>query len=77
MIKYEAIEKFFYDNYYVSNEKLNYYTLLGINLIGSSTVRDGQDIYTVCLDGPPGAGKSMYAKLYAEMVHQLLNIYMY
>ncbi len=73
MIKYEAIEKFFYDNYYVSNEKLNYYTLLGINLIGSSTVRDGQDIYTVCLDGPPGAGKSMYAKLYAEMVHQLLN----
>ncbi|MBQ6323604.1 MAG: AAA family ATPase [Bacilli bacterium] len=73
MIKYEAIEKFFYDNYYVSNEKLNYYTLLGINLIGSSTLRDGQDIYTVCLDGPPGAGKSMYAKLYAEMVHQLLN----
>ena len=73
MINYEKVEKFFNDNYYVSSELLNYYTLRGINLINESKILDGQDIYAVCLDGPPGAGKSMYAKLYAQMVHNLLN----
>ena len=73
MINYEKVENFFNDNYYVSSELLNYYTLRGINLINESKILDGQDIYAVCLDGPPGAGKSMYAKLYAQMVHNLLN----
>lgn len=73
MIEIDKVKKFFSDNYYVSNDILDYYTLRGINLINESEVGKGQDIYAVCLDGPPGAGKSMYAKLYAKMVHELLN----
>ena len=73
MIQIDKVKKFFDDNYYVSNELLDYYTLRGINLINESKVGKGQDIYAVCLDGPPGAGKSMYAKLYAKMVQELLK----
>lgn len=73
MITKEAIEEFFHKNYYISNENLTYYTLIAINQMKKGTIRAGQDIYTTCLDGPPGAGKSMYAKLYAKMVHELLG----
>lgn len=69
----EQIEEFFKKNFYISNELLTYYTVLGINLIREGKVRVGQDIYTTTLDGPAGAGKSMYAKLYAQMVHELLG----
>lgn len=69
----EQIAKFFKKNFYVSTELLTYYTLIAINLMKDGKVRVGQDIYTTTLDGPPGAGKSMYAKLYAKMVHELLR----
>jgi len=69
----EQIEEFFKKNFYISNELLTYYTLISLNLMQEGRVRAGQDIYTTTLDGPPGAGKSMYAKLYAKMVHELLN----
>lgn len=74
MISYDKVSKFFDSNDYVSSELLKYYTLRGINLINESTVGNGQDIYAICLDGPPGAGKSLYAKLYAQMVSELLKV---
>lgn len=69
----EQIEEYFQKNFYVSTDLLTYYTVIGINLISEGKVRVGQDIYTTTLDGPAGAGKSMYAKLYAKMVHELLG----
>ena len=73
MIKIEDVKKFFEDNYYIADEKLVYYTTLSLNLINEGKMRLGQDIYTVCFDGPPGSGKSLYAKLYAKMVSTLLQ----
>lgn len=69
----EQIEEFFKKNFYISSELLTYYTLIAINSIREGKVRIGQDIYTTTLDGPPGSGKSMYAKLYAQMIHELLG----
>ena len=33
----------------------------------------GQGIHAICLDGPPGAGKSFYAKTYKKLLEQELN----
>lgn len=33
----------------------------------------GQGIHAICLDGPPGAGKSFYAKTYQKLLEQLLS----
>lgn len=73
IITKEQIDTFFKNNYYIASEQLKYYTLIAINQLEKGTIRTGQDIYTTCLDGPPGAGKSLYAKLFAKMARELLG----
>ena len=63
----EAMQKY---GYYAS-EELKYNAFSALLNFSSGKTRKGQDIYAVCLEGPPGAGKTEYAKIYTKLVREL------
>ncbi len=61
-------------------EKLGYYPTREIVLETALNLKRyqiggkvGQGIQAICLDGPPGAGKSFYAKTYKKLAERLFN----
>ena len=61
-------------------EKLGYYPTRELVLQTGLNIRKmtkggqvGQGIHAICLDGPPGAGKSFYAKTYQKLLGEILN----
>lgn len=58
--------------YYATDELL--YDTYNALLLFSSTDKDsGQDIYSICLEGPPGAGKTEFANTYTKLSNILFN----
>ena len=47
---------------YYATDELLYDTYNALALFNNSSVNPGQDIFAVCLEGPPGAGKTAFAK---------------
>lgn len=58
--------------YYATNELL-YDTYNALVLFDSSGVNPGQDIFAICLEGPPGAGKTEFAKTYTKLSNELFR----
>lgn len=56
---------------YFAEDKIIYRALLGLIKTERNFVSSAQDIYAVCLDGPPGAGKSEYAKVYTKVLKSI------
>ena len=65
----ELLEKY---NYYAEDE-LIYRTFLGLYQYSKGKINAGQDIFATCLEGPPGAGKTMYAKTYTKLVKDIFG----
>ena len=68
MIKMEDIDSLLKKYGYFAEEELQYQAFLGLLNFNRNTVNVGQDIYTICLEGPPGAGKTEYANTYAKLI---------
>lgn len=57
---------------YFAEDELIWQTYINIqNLINNGQV--GQDIHAICLEGPPGAGKTEYAKIYRKVLKDFVQ----
>lgn len=73
MIKLEELKTQIEDIGYIATEELIYDTFNFLDMMGSSTKNVGQDIMAMCLEGPPGAGKTEFAKTYYKLVKKIFN----
>ena len=69
----EAIKEAMRKYGYYASEELQYNAFLGLLNFSSGQKNRGQDIFAVCLEGPPGAGKTEYAKTYTKLIRELWN----
>ena len=58
--------------YYATTELL-YDTYNALALFNNSGINPGQDIFAICLEGPPGAGKTEFAKTYTKLSNELFK----
>lgn len=72
-IKFETVKENMAKYGYFATEELQYCAFLGLLNFDAKKQHAGQDIYAVCLEGPPGAGKTEYAKIYSKLVKDIWN----
>ena len=58
--------------YYATTELL-YDIYNALILFEESSVNPGQDIYAICLEGPPGSGKTEYVHTYTKLANKIFN----
>lgn len=73
MIKYDEMKDKIKELGYYATEELLYDTYNSLLLFDSNKISNGQDIYAVCLDGPPGAGKTEFAKTYYKLTNDIFK----
>ncbi len=71
-ISYQSIKEKMEQYGYFAEDELIWQTYINIqNLINDGQV--GQDIHAICLEGPPGAGKTEYAKIYRKVLKDFVQ----
>ena len=71
-ISYQSIKEKMEQYGYFAEDELIWQTYINIqNLINNGQV--GQDIHAICLEGPPGAGKTEYAKIYRKVLKDFVQ----
>lgn len=69
-ISYDKIRELFIKYNYLPTEDLIWRTYISLEKsVGRKRV--GQDVYSICLDGPAGAGKSSFAKAYSKILEEI------
>ena len=58
---------------YYATDELLYDTYNALALFNNSDIAPGQDIFAICLEGPPGAGKTEFAKTYTKLSNELFH----
>lgn len=71
-ITFETVKKLLKDNKYIATDEIVWNVIKSIKKM-NKVEQKGQDIYSICLEGPPGAGKSFYAKTYAKVLESVFN----
>ena len=69
----ELKKKFINYGYYISDETLIYDTYIALCMIDENKSNESQDIFAMCFDGPPGAGKTEFAKIYTKLCEDLFG----
>ncbi len=73
MIDYNNMKDKIEEIGYYANEELLYDTYNALYMIDEEEKQTGQDIYAICLEGPPGAGKTAFAKTYTEICKKMVD----
>lgn len=73
MISIEEVKKKIEDIGYFATEELIYDAYNALQLFETSSKSTGQDIFAICLEGPPGAGKTEFAKTYTKLANNLFK----
>lgn len=73
MISIEELkEKMSQLGYYIT-DSFAYEAWIALYMFGNDEIHPGQDIFAICLEGPPGAGKTFFAETYAKVAHLIYN----
>lgn len=73
MIGIEELKKEIENLGYIATEELIYDTFNALCMFNDGEINPGQDIYAICLEGPPGAGKTEFAKTYTKLANKLFD----
>ena len=73
MIDYNDMKDKIEEIGYYATEELLYDTYNALYMIDEEEKQTGQDIYAICLEGPPGAGKTAFAKTYTEICKKMVD----
>ena len=74
MITIDELKKKFDDyGYFISDEIQLYDTYIALCMMEENKSNKSQDIYAMCFDGPPGAGKTEFAKVYTKICKDLFG----
>lgn len=73
MITFEELKKKIEDLGYIATDELLYDTFNALCMFHGGEVDPGQDIFAICLEGPPGAGKTEFAKTYTKVCNEIFG----
>ena len=69
MITFDEMKNKINEYGYYAEEELLYEAYNALLLFDSTSTSAGQDIYAACLEGPPGAGKTEFAKVFTKLAN--------
>ena len=71
-ISFEKIKELMEKYNYFAEDELIWQTYININkFLNGGQV--GQNVHAICLEGPPGSGKTEYAKIYRNVLKDILG----
>lgn len=73
MINFEELKTKIEETGYIATDELLYETFNALYLFNDNKIGSGQDIFAICLEGPPGAGKTEFAKVYTSIANKLFD----
>ncbi len=73
MITVKELKKELENLGYLSTDEIIYDAFNALYMFENDKVDVGQDIYAICLEGPPGAGKTEFAEVYTKLANKLFN----
>ncbi len=73
MITINELKKRIEEIGYYATDELLYDAFNALCMFGSNSINTGQDIYAICLEGPPGAGKTEFAKTYTKLSKKIFK----
>ena len=73
MITVKDVKENFEKLDYLATDEIIYDAFNALYMFESQKIDEGQDIYAICLEGPPGAGKTEFAINYTKIANKLFG----
>ena len=73
MVTIDEIRKQLEEFGYIATEELIFETFNALDMFSGNSINPGQDIFAICLEGPPGAGKTEFVKTYTKLSNKMFN----
>ena len=73
MVTIDELKRRIEETGYIATEELIYDTFNALCMFSDNNINSGQDIYAICLEGPPGAGKTEFAKTYTKLSNKMFD----
>ena len=71
-VSFEKVKELLEKNNYIPNDELVWNTVKAIKKMIKGNQK-GQGIYSIVLEGPPGAGKSFYVETYKKVLQEFFR----